>query len=138
MRKLALVALCAISAATAAHAQGVPLQALTEADVGADALKNSACYAHDGPAVLLVATKRNAIVNSDGDLRLLRRLGGGGFPDRGARYGGMGFEVIISPAASESGDLDEGGRSNRPAEIRVVKGKNAGSIAARWNCNSPA
>ena len=137
MRYLALLALWAVPAGAAAPSSTVPLQALTEADVGADALKTAACYAHNGPAVLLVATKKNAVVNSDGDLRLLRRLGDGGFPDGGARYGGMGFEVIISPAQGEPGDRDGNGRTNRSAEIRVVKGKSAGSITARWNCNSP-
>lgn len=136
MRSFALLALGALAAGAAAPVSALPLQALTEADVGADALKNAACYAHDGPAVLIVATKRNAVVNADGDLRMLRRLGGGGFPDEGARYGGTDFEVTISPAPGEAGDVDGSGRTNQPAQIRIVDGKRSESLAARWSCGS--
>jgi hypothetical protein len=135
MRSFALLALWALPAAAAASGSGVSLQALTEADVGADALKNSACYAHDGPSVLLVATRKNAVVNEDGDLRLLRRLGNRGFPGGGARYGGSGFEIVISPGPGEAGDVDGSGRSNRSARISVVKGGTTRSLDARWSCS---
>jgi hypothetical protein len=134
MRYLALLALAAIPAGAPAPVSATQLHALTEADVGADALKSAACYAHDGPSVILVANKRNAVVNSDGDLRLLRRRGGGGFPGEGARYAGTDFEITISPAPGEAGDVDGSGRSNRPAQIRLVKGKSSKSIDARWSC----
>lgn len=132
MRYLALLALWAIPAGAAAPSSSVPLQALTEADVGADALKNAACYAHDGPAVLLVATRRNAIVNSDGDLLLLRRVDDGSPPHAGARYAGNRFQIVISP--TEGAAVDADGRTNRPAHIRVVKKGAEGSVAARWSC----
>ncbi|HEX9964007.1 MAG TPA: hypothetical protein VGB04_03385 [Allosphingosinicella sp.] len=135
MRHLALLAILAVPAAAAMASTGVPLQALSEADVGADALKNAACYLYDGPSVLLVATKTNAVVNSDGDLRLLQRRGNDGSPIGGARYGGMNLEIVISPAAAD--DDGESGRSNRPAEVSVKSGKTRQSITARWSCNGP-
>jgi hypothetical protein len=136
MKTLALAALFA-AAAAAAPAFAVPLQALTEADVGADALRKAACYAHDGPAVLLVATRKTAVVNDEGDLRLLRRVGAGDLPDGGARYGGMGYEIVIAPAAAEAADHDGSGRSNQPARIRILKGKSAQEFQARWSCGAP-
>jgi hypothetical protein len=137
MRNLALLALWALPAAAAAAAtgSGIPLQALTEADVGADALKNSACYAHDGPAVLLVATKRNAIVNSDGDLLLLDRLDDDGFPRNGARYGSNSFKVVISPAPGAVDDTSADGRTAQSAQISVRRRGTTSSITARWSCN---
>jgi len=132
MRYLALLALWAIPAGAAAPSSSVPLQALTEADVGADALKNAACYAHDGPAVLLVATRRNAVVNSDGDLLLLRRVDDGSPPHDGAKYAGNRFQIVISP--TEGAGVDEDGRTNRSAHIRVVKKGHEGSVTARWSC----
>jgi hypothetical protein len=134
MRYLALLALVAVPAGAAAPSS-IPLQALTEADVGADALKNSACYAHDGPAVLLVATKRNAVVNAEGDLLLLDRLDDDGFPSRGARYGSNTFKVVISPASGGVDDVDPDGRTAQSAQISVRKGGNTSSITARWRCN---
>jgi hypothetical protein len=110
---------------------------LTEADVGADALKNSACYAHNGPAVLLVATKRNALVNSDGDLLLLDRLDDDGFPSRGARYGSNSFKVVISPATGDVDDVDSDGRTAQSAQISVRRHGTTSSITARWRCNPP-
>jgi hypothetical protein len=135
MRNLALLALWALPAAAVASGSGIPLQALTEADVGADALKNSACYAHDGPAVLLVATKRNAIVNADGDLLLLDRLDDDGFPRNGARYGSNSFKVIISPAPGDVDDTSADGRTAQSAQISVRRKGNTSSITARWSCN---
>lgn len=134
MRSLLALALWAPLAA-AAPGSGVPLQALTEADVGADALKNSACYAHDGPAVLLVATKRNAIVNSDGDLLLLDRLDDDGFPRNGARYGSNTFKVVISPAPGGVDDTAADGRTAQSAQISVRRRGSTSSITARWSCN---
>ncbi len=138
MRYLALLALWAIPAGAAAPNSSIPLQALTEADVGADALKNSACYAHDGPAVLLVATKRNAIVNSDGDLLLLDRLDDDGFPADGARYGSNSFKVVISPAQGPVDDTAESGRTQQSAQLSVRRKGNTSSITARWSCNPKA
>jgi len=135
MRYLALLALWAIPAGAAAPSSSLPLQALTEADVGADALKNSACYAHDGPAVLVVATKRNAIVNAEGDLLLLDRLDDDGFPNGGARYGSNSIKVIIAPAAGGVDDTDSDGRTAQEAQISVRKRGNVSSITARWRCN---
>ena len=135
MRYLALLAFLALPAAAAASGSGIPLQALTEADVGADALKNSACYVHDGPAVLLVATKRNALVNSGGDLLLLDRLDDDGFPSRGARYGSNSFKVVIAPAGGAVDDTDPDGRTAQSAQISVRKGGDTSSITARWRCN---
>jgi hypothetical protein len=138
MRNLALLALWALPAAAAAAAaagSGIPLQALTEADVGADALKNSACYAHDGPAVLLVATKRNAIVNSEGDLLLLDRLDDDGFPRNGARYGSNTFKVVISPAPGAVDDTASDGRTAQSAQISVRRRGTTSSATARWSCN---
>ena len=135
MRYLALLALWALPVAAAASGSGIPLQALTEADVGADALKNSACYAHDGPAVLLVATKRNAIVNSDGDLLLLDRLDDDGFPSGGARYGSNSFKVLIAPEAGPVDDVSETGRTDQSAQVSVRKRGSTRSITARWTCN---
>lgn len=136
MRNLALLALWALpAAALAASGSGVPLQALTEADVGADALKNSACYAHDGPAVLLVATKKNAVVNAEGDLLLLDRLDDDGFPKGGARYGSNSFKVVISPAPGPVDDVTAEGRTDQSAQISVRRRGNTSSITARWTCN---
>lgn len=135
MRYLALLALWALPAAAVASGSGIPLQALTEADVGADALKASACYAHDGPAVLLVATKKNAVVNAEGDLLLLDRLDDDGFPSRGARYGSNTFKVIISPAAGGVDDVSDNGRTDQSAQISVRKSGSTSSITARWSCN---
>jgi hypothetical protein len=140
MRSLALLAICTIAApaaAAAAWSAGVPLQALTEADVGADALKNSACYAHDGPAVLLVATKRNAVVNADGDLLLLDRLDDDGFPSDGARYGSNTLKVVIAPAAGPVDDVSVEGRTDQSAQISVRRHGSTTSITARWSCNAP-
>lgn len=135
MRSLLLLALWALPAAAAVSATGIPLQALTEGDVGADALKNSACYAHDGPAVLLVATKKNAIVNSDGDLLLLDRLDDDGFPRGGARYGSNTFKVVISPAPGPVDDVSANGRTAQSAQISVRRRGSTSSITARWSCN---
>jgi hypothetical protein len=134
MRSLLALALWAPLAA-AAPGSGLPLQALTEADVGSDALKNAACYAHDGPAVLLVATKRNAIVNADGDLLLLDRLDDDGYPRDGARYGSNTFKVVISPAPGAVDDTASDGRTARSAQISVRRRGTTSSITARWNCN---
>ena len=136
MRHLALAALWALPAAAAVAATGVPLQALTEADVGADALKNSACYAHDGPAVLLVATKKNAIVNAEGDLLLLDRLDDDGFPRGGARYGSNTFKVVISPAPGAVDHTAADGRTAQSAQISVRRRGSTSSITARWSCNT--
>src|SRR5688572_18983934 len=119
MRYLALLALWAIPAGAAAPNSSVPLQALTEADVGADALKNAACYAHDGPSVLLVATKRSAVVNAAGDLLLLDRLDDDGYPTNGARFGSNTFKVVISPAPGAVDDVSENGRTHQSAQISV-------------------
>ena len=135
MRSLSLLALWALPAAAAASATGIPLQALTEADVGADALKNSACYAHDGPSVLLVATKKNAVVNAGGDLLLLDRLDDDGFPRGGARYGSNSFKVVISPAAGPVDDVTAEGRTDQSAQISVRRRGSTSSITARWSCN---
>jgi hypothetical protein len=134
MRSLALLALWALPAAAAAPGTGIPLQALTEADVGAGALENAACYAHDGPAVLVVATKRNAVVNAEGDLLLLDRLGDGGFPGGGARYGSNSFKVVISPAPGAA-NVAANGRTDRPAQISVRKRGDSSSVTAQWSCN---
>ena len=134
MRYLALLALAALPAAAAAGS-GIPLPALPEADVGADALKSSACYVHDGPSVLLVATKRNAVVNSDGDLLLLDRLDDDGFPSDGARYGSNTFKVVIAPAAGGVDDVSANGRTDQSAQVSVRRKGNTSSITARWSCN---
>ncbi len=133
MRSLALLALWALPAAAAAAA-GIPLQALTEADVGADALENAACYAHDGPAVLVVATRRNAVVNAEGDLLLLDRLDDGGFPGGGARYGSNSIKVVISPV-SRPPKVAPNGRTDRSAQISVRKRGSSSSVTAWWSCN---
>lgn len=136
MRSLLLLALGALpAAAAAASGAGIPLQALTEADVGAGALENSACYAHDGSAVLLVATKRNAIVNAEGDLLLLDRLDDDGFPSGGARYGSNTFRVVISPAPGAGDESAANGRTVKPAQISVRRRGTTSSITARWTCN---
>jgi hypothetical protein len=132
MRYLALLALWAIPAGAAAPSSSVPLQALTEADVGANALETAACYAHDGPSVLLVATNRNAVVSWDGDLLLLDRVDDGSPPYEGAKYAGNRFRIIISP---EDGVVTAGGRTDRPAQIRIVGKGKEGHKAARWACN---
>lgn len=136
MKAIVLLAVGALSAGAAAPSSSVPLQALTEADVGADALTNSACYVHDGPAVLLVATKKNAVINSAGDLLMLSRSGGRGFPSDGARYRGSNFEVVIAPA--EAAKVAGGGRTDRAARVSVRTEGNTHSMAARWSCGSPA
>jgi hypothetical protein len=135
MRHLALVALWALPAAAVASGSGISLQPLTEGDVGVDALRNSACYAHDGPAVLLVATKKNAIVNSEGDLLLLDRLDDDGFPRGGARYGSNSFKVVISPAPGGVDDTAADGRTAQSAQISVRRRGSTSSITARWSCN---
>jgi hypothetical protein len=137
MRSLALLALWALPAAAAAPGSGIPLQPLTEADVGADALKNSACYAHDGPSVLLVATKKNAVVNSDGDLLLLDRLGDDGYPSGGARYGSNSFKVVVSPAPGPVDDIASDGRTHQSAQISVRRRGSTSTITARWSCSPP-
>lgn len=134
MRSLALLALWALPAAAAAPGTGIPLQALTEADVGADALQNSACYAHDGPAVLIVATKKNAVVNAEGDLLLLDRLDDDGFPSQGARYGSNSLKVVISP--EPDGDRIATNRTDRSAQISVRRRGSSSSITARWSCDA--
>jgi hypothetical protein len=131
-----LLAVGALSAGAAAPSSSLPLQALTEADVGAEALTNAACYLHDGPNVLLVATKKNAVVNSDGDLLMLSRAGGGGFPADGARYRGNNFEVVIAPAQDPVAAA--GGRTDRTAQVSVKTDGGLHSKSARWSCGSPA
>jgi hypothetical protein len=135
MKPLALLAIWAVSAAAAAPAPGIPLQALTEADVGADALKNAACYVHDGPSVLVVATEKNAVVNSDGDLLLLDRLDDDGFPSGGARYGSNTFKVHIAPEPGPVDDVNVNGRTDQSAQVSVRKRGSTRSITARWSCN---
>ena len=131
-----MLALWAIPAAAAtASGPAVPLQALTETDVGADALSNSACYAHDGPAVLVVASKRNAVVNSDGDLLLLDRLDDDGSPAGGARYGSNSFKLVISPASGTADDVASDGRTNRSAQISIRRRGADSSFTARWSCS---
>lgn len=134
MRSYLPLALWAVPAAAAAAASGVPLQALTEADVGADALRKSACYANDGPSVLVVATKKNAAVNSGGDLLLLDRLDDDGSPHGGARYGSNSFQVVIAPMPEPADGVGPDGRTNRSAKISVRQGGATSSITARWNC----
>ncbi|HEX8126173.1 MAG TPA: hypothetical protein VF548_11370 [Allosphingosinicella sp.] len=135
MRSLLLLALGAPLAAAAAPGTGIPLQALTEADVGANALKEAACYAHDGPAVLVVATKKNAVVNAEGDLLLLERLDQAGFPARGARYGNNSFKVLIAPAPGPADDVGADGRTHQSAQISVRRHGSISSITARWSCS---
>jgi hypothetical protein len=130
---LAIVAL----STGAAPGSRAPLQALTEADVGADALKNAACYAHDGPAVLVVATKLNAIVNSSDGLLLLSRLDHRGFPSEGARYGSSSFEIVISPAGGPPEAIGDGRRTEQAAHIKIVRERKADSLEVGWICNSP-
>lgn len=130
------MALWAFPAAAAAAASGIPLQALTEGEVGADALKNSACYAHDGPAVLVVATRKNAVVNAEGDLLLLDRLDDDGSPRGGARYGSNTFKVVISPAPGPVDDMASDGRTHQSAQISVRKRGSTSSITARWSCSA--
>lgn len=134
MRSLLLLALWAPLAAAAPPGSGVPLEALTEADVGADALKNSACYAHDGPSVLLVANKKNAVVNAEGDLLLLDRLDDDGSPSGGARYGSNSFKVVVSPAPGAVDDVAPDGRTHQSAQISVRRRGGTSSITARWSC----
>lgn len=112
----------------------LPLQPLTEADVGADGLKNAACYLHDGPNVLLVGAERNAVVNAEGDLRLLQRGSGPKPLARGARYVGSRFEITISPAGEVVRDPQITGRADERAEIRVTHKGVISSSSARWNC----
>ena len=133
MRSLALPALWALPAAAAAAGPGIPLQALTEADVGADGLRNSACYAHDGPAVLVVASKKNAVINAAGDLLLLQRLDDGS-PAGGARYGSNSFRLVISPAPGAAADVASDGRTHRPAQISITRRGTTSSYNARWSC----
>lgn len=135
MRSIALLALWALPAAAATASGPVPLQALTETDVGADALGNSACYAHDGPAVLVVASKRNAVVNSDGDLLLLDRLDDDGSPVGGARYGSNSFKLVISPAPGAPDDVASDGRTHRSAQISIRRHGTTSNFTARWSCN---
>lgn len=134
MKTLLLAGLSAILAAAAPPSE-MPLRGLTEADVGADALANSACYAHVGQTVLAVATKRNAVVNSNGDLLLIDRLGGGTLTD-GARYGGTTLKIVISPLGASQA-AGPGGRIDRPATIRIVKGRATQSVEGHWNCSPP-
>jgi hypothetical protein len=136
MKTLILLAVGALSAGAAAASSSLPLQALTEADVGADALTSAACYLHDGPDVLLVATKNNAVVSSDGDLLMLSRAGDRGFPADGARYRGNNFEVVI--AAGQDPVTAGGGRTDRAAQVSVRTDGDLHSKAARWSCGSPA
>ena len=117
-----------------AAAPALPLQPLTEEDVGADALRNAACYAHDGPHVLLVAAERNAVVNSDGDLRLLQRNPDRGPVARGARYIGSRFEITVSPAGEAVSDPKVAGRGDGPAQISIAKAGVVSTATARWNC----
>jgi hypothetical protein len=138
MKPLLLLAIGALAAGAAAQAPPVPLQALTEADVGPDALSNAACYVHDGPAVLLVATRKNAVVNHDGDLLLLRRAGDRAFPSGGARYTANNFEVVIAAAAEEPGEAAGDGRSDRAAQVSVRASGRRQSMTARWSCGAPA
>ncbi|MEA3009834.1 MAG: hypothetical protein QOJ91_1526 [Sphingomonadales bacterium] len=135
MKALLLLAVGALTAGAAAPSSSLPLQALTEADVGADALASSACYVHAGSAVLLVATRKNAVVNSDGDLLMLERSGGGGFPGPGARYRGNNFEVVITPGDNETA---VGGRTDRAAQVSVRTDGKTRSVGARWSCAPPA
>ncbi|MGZ8345055.1 MAG: hypothetical protein ACXW27_15825 [Allosphingosinicella sp.] len=132
MRYLALLALWALPAGAAAPCSNLPLQALTEADVGADALENAACYAHDGPAVLVLATNRNAVVSWNGDLLLLDRVDDGKPPHEGAKYAGSRFRILISPAQGDV--VSSAGRTDRPAHIRVVRKGAEDRLAARWSC----
>ncbi|HEX8309614.1 MAG TPA: hypothetical protein VF645_14475 [Allosphingosinicella sp.] len=135
MRSLLLLALWALPAAAAAPGSGTPLQALTEEDVGPDGLKNSACYAHDGPAVLVVATRKNAVVNAEGDLLLLDRLGDDGFPGGGARYGSNSFKLVISPAPGPVDDVAADGRTHQSAQISVRRRGTTSTVTARWSCS---
>lgn len=127
-----------LPAAASAAASGVPLQALSEGEVGAEALENSACYAHDGPAVLVVATRKNAVVNSGGDLLLLDRLGADGFPGPGARYGSDRFQVVIAPVPGPAGPRASDGRTHQQAQISVRTGKKLSNGTVRWACGSQA
>lgn len=137
MRSLALLALWALPAASAAAGPGIALQALTEADVGADGLRNSACYAHDGPSVLVVASKRNAVVNAEGDLLLLDRLDDDGSPAAGARYGSNSFKLVISPAPGVPDDVASDGRTHQSAQISIRRRGTISNFTARWSCNRP-
>jgi len=132
--KLALLAAGAVLLGAAAPLADLPLLPLTEADVGAEALKSAACYAHDGANVLLVAAERNAVVNSDGDLRLLQRSPDDGPLTGGARYIGSRFVVTISPSGDVMPDSQLAGRGHGRAEIQVSKAGKISSATARWNC----
>ena len=130
MRSLALLALWAIPAGAAAPS--LPLQALTETDVGANALQAAACYAHDGPSVLLVASNRNAVANWQGDLLMLDRVDDGRPPYSGAKYAGNRFKIVISPEGEAS---SAGGRTDQPAELRIESKGRESRATARWTCN---
>jgi hypothetical protein len=133
-QSLALMLGWAVLIGAAPAASDLPLRPLTVEDVGDDALRNAACYAHDGPHVLLVAAERNAVVNSDGDLRLLQRGSGPKPLARGARYMGSEFEITVSATGDVVPDSKAAGRVDGAAELRVSKKGVVSSSTARWNC----
>lgn len=120
--------------AAASPADEVPLRPLSQDDVGADGLQNANCYAHSGSRVLIVAAERNAIVNSDGDLRLLRRASGHGPVRDGATYVGTQFEVVVMPSGNAEQVPGATGRSKMPAEVRIKNKGRMTAINAAWNC----
>ncbi len=121
--------------AATSPADEVPLRALSQEDVGADALRDANCYAHDGPSVLVVAAERNAIVNAGGDLRLLRRANDG--PARnGAKYVGTDFEVMVMPSGTAEPVPGAAGRANMPAEVRVKEKGRTTAARMAWNCRT--
>ena len=108
---------------------------LTEADIGGgEALKSAGCYLHDGERVLLVGTKRNGVLNWQGDLLLVQRVAAKGPPSAGASYGNSGFNLTLQPDMSPQAGVSQGKRIDRPAQVEIRSGRATGRFEARWNC----
>ena len=107
---------------------------LTEAELGADALKSAGCYLHDGERVLLVGTKRNGVLNWQGDLLLVQRVAAKGPPSAGASYGSSGFRLSLQPDLSPAASVSKGGRIERPAQVQIRSKGAEGHFRAHWSC----
>ena len=133
---LPLFASAALSASASSQpnevAQG--LRPLTEADLGADALKNAGCYLHDGNQVLLVGTQLNGVLNWKGDLLLVKRVAGKGSPAPGASYRANRFLLTVQPNLDPGAGVTASNRVDRPAQVQLKSGGIQGQFEARWSC----
>ncbi len=137
LAKYATITLLVLSGVAYADASAGPfLLPLSTSDIDQSLKAGSSCNVNDGDRVLLVGTKRNAMVNLDGDLMLVSRTNPGDALRQGGGYRGNHLRIDIAVETSESGEMRSAGMVSRPAQVTIRRGKEQRSFAARWSCGA--